>query len=259
MQVKNNGKLTIPIINKQVENKNITCLSADGRYENNKSNLKWQCLLCEYVFEYSKNFIDRSFTGCKNCRYIKAIGLAQSAAKQKGGICLTPQYTGSHDKILCQCKNGHVFSVAYNNMVNLGHWCPTCSDEKLVCEQIVKGYFENLFGETFYKIRPIWLRKDNGYCLELDGYCEKLNLAFEHNGEYHYVPGFKNKDFSTVCLNDVLKRDLCIKNGVNLIIVPSLFHRTPINRLRDFILDRCADLKIYVPYPDVEIDLSAYY
>lgn len=257
--MKTNVKLTIYLINKQVSDKNILCISREGEYVNNKTVLKWQCLACNYIFEYSKNFIDCSFIICKNCRYVKAIDLAQTIASQKGGRCLTTTYTGSHDKIVCSCKNGHIFNIAYNNMVNLGHWCQICSDNKFLCERIVRTYFESLFNLEFPKIRPLWLRKDNGYLLELDGYCDKINLSFEHNGEYHYTAGFYNKDFKDIQTNDLLKKEMCAKNNVTLIVVPSLFHRTPINKLREFIINECGIKQIIIPFPDVKIDLTSCY
>jgi hypothetical protein len=249
--MRNNKKLTINEINIQVLSKNISCIS--GQYFNNKSLLTWKCLICKYEFVYSKNFIDRSFRKCTNCKNIDAIKLANKVANQNGGECLTVIYTGSHDKIICRCKWGHTFEIAYNNMVNLGYWCSLCNDSKYICESIVRVYFEKLFNENFIKIRPDWLRKDNNYKLELDGFCEKLKIAFEHNGEYHYVSGNWNKDLENVQQNDALKMHMCKINNIKLIVIPSLFHKTPLNKLREYILNDCYRQSIYVPFPDIDI------
>jgi len=77
------------------------------------------------------------------------------------------------------------------------------------------------------KVRPDFLKnEETGKNLELDAYCETNNfkIAVEYNGSQHYkhVPLYHTEDeFYKLLERDKLKRKLCKKNGVDLIIVPS--------------------------------------
>lgn len=90
-------------------------------------------------------------------------------------------------------------------------------------EESVRKSFEYFFESSFSSQRTKWLKLQNGYYLELDGYNELLKIAFEVNGSQHYV---KNKlfhsfsQFKKLKRYDKLKKKLCIKNNVNLIIIP---------------------------------------
>lgn len=56
--------------------------------------------------------------------------------------------------------------------------------------------------------------------MELDGYCEQLNLAFEYDGEFHYKDHFSGDKLDKRQRYDKIKDELCIKNGVRLIRIP---------------------------------------
>jgi len=43
-----------------------------------------------------------------------------------------------------------------------------------------------MFNDIFPAQRPLWLINARGHQMELDGYCQKLNLAFEYQGEQHF-------------------------------------------------------------------------
>ena len=84
---------------------------------------------------------------------------------------------------------------------------------------------EKIYGLPFKRIRPDWLINDRtGHKMELDGYNEELKLAFEYNGEQHYVSNhFYNKTykaFADQVYRDNLKVDICDRRGVYLITIP---------------------------------------
>ncbi len=92
-------------------------------------------------------------------------------------------------------------------------------------EKICRETMEKIYGVPFKNTRPSWLKNDlTGRCLELDCYNEKLKLAVEYSGFQHYVyPNFLKqtyKEFKEQQRRDILKKELCEKNGVNLIVVP---------------------------------------
>jgi len=53
-----------------------------------------------------------------------------------------------------------------------------------ICKEILSELYPN---NNFKKIRPNWLRNEKtGKNLELDMYCDELNIALEYNGKQHY-------------------------------------------------------------------------
>ena len=85
---------------------------------------------------------------------------------------------------------------------------------------------ENIFNRPFPNVRPKFLKNVvTGENLELDMYNPELRLACEYNGQQHYkFNKFMHKGSSTNFQNqqyrDIMKRDLCKKNNINLIEVP---------------------------------------
>ena len=84
----------------------------------------------------------------------------------------------------------------------------------------------------------------------MDGYCKELGIAFEHQGQQHYrhIHFFhKNNHFDKIKENDNLKKKLCKKYKVKLIIIPELVTYTPIIDLPNLIRKECKKLKIRLP------------
>jgi hypothetical protein len=61
-------------------------------------------------------------------------------------------------------------------------------------------------------VKPAWLAAETGRKLELDGYCEKLAIAFEYQGPHH-------QEQATIRATDALKRKACRAHGVALVEV----------------------------------------
>ena len=85
---------------------------------------------------------------------------------------------------------------------------------------------EAIFGRRFPTQWPEFLRSTRtGICLELDGYCKELELAFEYNGEHHYNgdhPFHKGSrvKFLTQVQNDRFKYAVCRRMGITLFVIP---------------------------------------
>lgn len=84
---------------------------------------------------------------------------------------------------------------------------------------------EAIFCKKFVKQRPGWLRNPyTNRCLELDAFNEDLMIGLEYNGIQHYSwPNFtrcSENDHVKQIQRDIMKRQMCVDNGVCLICVP---------------------------------------
>ena len=82
-----------------------------------------------------------------------------------------------------------------------------------------------IFGRQFFKARPDFMRNPvTGMNLEADAWNPELNLVVEVNGAQHskFVPYFhKNREaFMNQQYRDHIKKELCMKAGVNFLEVP---------------------------------------
>ena len=156
-------------------------------------------------------------------------------AKSREGQCLG--YDPRQKKHQWKCRLGHQWFARWKNIKHGLSWCPECSSK--LSEQLCRTAFQQCFKKAFPKSKPNWLKTENGR-LELDGYCEELKLAFEHQGEQHYSN-------NAVISRDVVKRKLCEDNNVKLIVIPQLKGRLPIGKLKDEITKQCRNYNVPLP------------
>jgi hypothetical protein len=115
---------------------------------------------------------------------------------------------------------------------------------------------EEIFpGQTFVKVRPDWLQNDQGSKrpLEIDLYSHALRLGLEHSGLAHFCfPNSLHKtrdEFDSQVARDSLKRELCAKAGVCLIVVPFTVKHADMKQYILSELERCSDNNDYVELP----------
>lgn len=148
---------------------------------------------------------------------------AQKRATARGGkvISKSTDYMNAQTKLEIECQDGHVFTITLSNL-NLKRWCPDCNIN--LGELITLNIFEYSFDKEFKKVRPDWLKYPNAGNLELDGYNNQLNLAFEYNGiqHYEYIKHFHRtkENFEKRKEYDEFKAKKCEENDVELIIIP---------------------------------------
>ena len=144
------------------------------------------------------------------------------------------------------------------NGVQCGRGCHVCNS--LISEKICRKYFEYILDKIFIKIRPKFLCTSNKTYLELDGYNDELKLGWEYNGlqHYKYIKYFhKNiNNFTKRVKYDKLKKELCNKNNIKLVIIP---YYIKYNKMQKYITKKCIELNIpitnykYIDYTNFNI------
>ena len=260
---KRKASLRIYEIRSFVESKNGKCLS--DVFVNSKTKLEFECEKGHKWFALWSNVKRNRW--CQKCFLLKSneifikkskyqIDVCQKLAEKRFGKCLS---TTPSKYIEWECYFGHVFKMTPHDVKKRNRWCSICSTSS--SEKLCRLVFETIFGEKFPRCRPEWLKNKNGFRLELDGFCEKLNLAFEHNGKQHYTEKclFARRDgFDLLHIqdNDFQKNELCKNNGVKLITIPVLHKITKFKDLKNLIKDFCIKENISISEELFSIDIN---
>ena len=219
------------------------CLSTE--YVNQNTKLLWECAN-GHRWEAVPGSV-KAGAWCRECTKLTT-EQAEAVAEERGGRLLSEEQT-SGDKLRWECANGHTFEATLSNVL-LGRWCPHCASG--YGERLCRLFFEQMFGEKFPKVRPEWLKNELKNNIELDGYCEKLKLAFEHQGIQHYKisrPFVCSKSqLKKLKQSDLLKKKICREHGVVLIRIPSVPDILPIVKLKEFVKKRLLLFGYPVPH-----------
>ena len=244
------------------------CLSQE--YVNSQTHLQWVCAK-GHKWAAAPSEIRRG-KWCGKCSRRGQSGKytleeVQGIAASRGGKCLSSEYKNQKTKIKWQCAHGHIWLSRLNGVINQGQWCPQCSTG--LGERIARAYFEQIFGKPFPNSRPQWLKGENKGNLELDGYCEALGLAFEHQGMHHYQPERygqnKQKDseewHKVTLMHDALKRELCIQRGITLFEIPEIPRLLKLGDIFSFIISECRKKGVKLPEnaASIQVDLKPAY
>ena len=195
-----------------------TCLSTSC--ERTSARLRWRCA-SGHEWGASLSSVKQG-SWCMTCYHSsRRLGLscAQEVAAKKGGQCLSSEYVNAHKKMRWRCAVGHEWEASLTNIKDRGSWCSACSQSSSWPETCLRGIMEAIFpGRQFPRRRPPFLRGPLGRPLELDGYNEELQLAFEYNGEHHYMDAhFWNRHRQThhtpTHMADIWKARLCSQAG----------------------------------------------
>lgn len=94
-------------------------------YKNNKTNLHFRCKWGHNFFSTPSNILRGSW--CPKCARNVPYTIIdmKELAKQKGGECLSEEYTNSLTKLKWSCKYGHCWDAIPSGILQ-GHWCPIC-------------------------------------------------------------------------------------------------------------------------------------
>lgn len=217
-----------------------------GTYDTMQSKLSFTCHKGHIWVATPANVMLQG-TWCPKCSNRVKLDISEfcKIAHFKGGICLAKSYNTQQDKLKFKCSKGHEWE-AYAKHIRAGHWCPICHVN--FCEEISRYVFQILFGTNFPKFKSDWLINEYGYQLELDGYCQKLGIAFEHQGLQHYGKDIYNCGeikMERIRQNDKIKKHLCIIHGIKLIEIPQLFDILKIDQFLPYLYGVFKSLNIH--------------
>lgn len=236
-------KYTIDYVREFCDERQIICL--DNEYVGISVPMNFKCKVCEYQFTTNFGHIKNSGTNCRKCsgslKY--TIDYVKSFCLEKKIVCLSNTYVNIFEKLNLRCAVcDFSWTATFNNIKNHSSGCPECSRSKT--ERLCREMFQSFLGYLFPNTRPSFL---NG--LELDGYSEELNLAFEYNGiqHYEYAPFFHQngyEDFEKQKSRDREKQERCKEHGVKLVVIPSVYTYKQPDLLEDFILSKLKEMSL---------------
>ncbi len=261
----NRAKLTIELMQEIAESKGGKCLSK--KYINIDTKLKWECKQ-GHQWE-TKPYLIKNGYWCPECNVSKRsdkhrgnIEDMHLLADSRNGKCLSSTYINSQTSLKWECGNGHQWKANPNN-IKQGKWCPKCSAG--IGERICRVFFEQLFNTNFDKVFPDWLLNDKGNQMELDGYNDKLKLAFEHQGgQHYYIDGFfikTEKQLQRRKSNDRIKTKLCKENGILLLSIPEIPKHLNVGDVKAYLKKECIANNFNLPknFDDTDVNLRDAY
>jgi hypothetical protein len=189
-----------------------TWVSSGTKYE-------WQC---EFGHNWKTTWASiKRGSWCPKCSVSapRSIEELSAVVEARKGRLLSSEYLGVNGTYEFECNLGHKFTNQFTHVVNRGQWCPICS-KGTKSEELTRTCMEQIFGTEFRRIRPSWLRNVEGRTLELDGYSEELNMAFEYQGRQHFENQFYlgEQDLPRRIRDDLRKIEICKDKGIHLFI-----------------------------------------
>lgn len=250
---------------KYARSKNGECISK--KYNNAHEKLEWKCEK-GHKWKSSYHTVVNGKSWCWECfkketagRYhIGNINEIKKIIESREGKLLSKNYENAYTKLKIECKHGHRWEATTHMLKNGGTWCPCCQQYK--GERIFRNLLEFLIDDKFPKRKPEWLINKQGNRLELDGYNEKLKLAFEYQGRQHFqkIPVYhkSNKQFKKCQEHDKIKKDTLKKKNIS-IIYPTDYLKP--KEYANFILEELRTLNLdHLIKKDINsVDINSFY
>lgn len=123
-------------------------------------------------------------------------------------------YNGYYSKVIITCPiHGNFEQLAYNHIQGKG--CPKCKRSKMEIE--IEEFLKENNIKYISQYRDSFLIKGKSR-FSLDFYLPDYNVAIECQGAQHFIGNtFYSKNINEIIKRDLLKKELCEKNGIKLI------------------------------------------
>lgn len=131
---------------------------------------------------------------------------------------LSKEYINTHEKLLIQCNEGHIYEVTFNNFQQ-GRRCPICNISK--GEQKIINWLKNNNIKYIYD-QPYFddLLSPSGNPLRPDFIIEDRKIWIEFDGEFHYKKYYEEQNLEQIKIHDEIKNNYAKENGWKLIRIP---------------------------------------
>ena len=217
-------------VQSKVKNTDVQIIS---EYKGNEKPIECRCKKCGNKWTTLPKVLITNGSGCPVCGKIKASkaemkthsDFVKDLELANNNIEVIGEYKGTHRKIECRCKiDGTVWHGYPANLLNKSAGCPTCNmsmSEKTMID-ILQKYslnisLQHIIPECRYQLP-----------LKFDAFDVDRKIAFEYNGEQHYIPidfAGKGEEWAKAQLEltqnrDKAKKEYCDKNKIPIIIVP---------------------------------------
>ena len=149
-------KKTITDMNQIAAKRQGCCLSSE--YLGAKTPLQWQCFFGHQWSASPVNITSRN-SWCPYCAGQKStktnIEHMRKMATERGGDCLSTEYTNSKTRLIWRCSKMHTWEAIPLNVINKGTWCPACAknndDKHSVCITPKRAKKPNQFWNVFHQ------------------------------------------------------------------------------------------------------------
>lgn len=158
-------------------------------YVNEDTKLEFQCKN-GHIFESKPSNIRRN-TWCKICsgKAKKSINDYINHAKNKGGDCLSKEYSTNKQKLTWKCKKGHIWEAQAKSVLHGGRWCPKCAD-------VERGLKKRKY--TIIDAKNLAIKK-GGKCLSEQYKVTRDKLTWECDLGHQWNAKFENILFGKWC------------------------------------------------------------
>jgi protein-arginine kinase activator protein McsA len=129
-------------------------------------------------------------------------------------------YTNNRTKVVLTCKKHNLsFSQAPHQHLTGNISCPKCSKITSIGETVIRELLDKMNIE--YIEQHSFKDCKSKHILKFDFHLPDHNTVIEYDGIQHFEPRWNSQvEFERLKINDKIKTEYCIRNGIKLIRIP---------------------------------------